>query len=183
MLTILCREELDAVDLNWASAYIDEFGKPYFTLPAGREHYRLLAHLSMLYSHRLILDVGTFHGASAVALSTNPLVKVLSYDIQNHRTRTISRPNIEFRLRNVLDDPGCLAQASLILLDTFHDGGFERQFIRKLLEVGFRGTLLLDDIHLNEAMEAFWKELTLPKADLTRIGHWSGTGIAYFGLY
>lgn len=181
MLTIVCREELNAIDLSWAAPYIDNVGKPYFTLPAGREHYRLLAHLSTLYSHRLILDVGTFHGASAVALSANPRTRVISYDIQNHRTQAINRPNMEFRLKNVLEDPDCLAQASLILLDTFHDGGFERQFVRSLQEVGFRGTLLLDDTHLNDAMETFWQELTMPKTDLTRVGHWSGTGAVYFG--
>ncbi len=183
MITIVSCEELDALDLSWALPDIDRAGLPYFTLPAGQEHYRLLAHLSQLYSHRLILDVGTFHGASAVALSANPLAQVISYDIQNHRTLDISRPNIEFRVKDVLKDLDKLVQASLISLDTFHDGGFERQFIHKLREVGFRGTLLLDDIHLNEQMEAFWRELSQPKADLTRVGHWSGTGVAYFGLF
>lgn len=180
MFTIVAREELDALDLAWGLPYIDAAGIPYFTKPAGTEHYRLLAHLSTLYSHRLVLDVGTFHGASAVALSANPLVQVISYDIQNHRTLDILRSNIEFRVKNVLDDKDRLAQASLILLDTFHDGGFEREFLQCLQSIGFRGTLLLDDTHLNEAMKSFWGEIPLPKADLTRVGHWSGTGAVYF---
>jgi hypothetical protein len=183
MLTIVACDELDALELSWALPYIDAYNLPYFTQPAGKEHYRLLAHISTLYSHRLILDVGTFHGASAVALSANPKAQVLSYDIENHRALNIARPNIEFRVKNVLEDPDKLAQASLILLDTYHDGGFERQFVAKLLEVGFRGTLLLDDIHLNEQMESFWRGVTQPKADMTRVGHWSGTGVAYFGLH
>jgi hypothetical protein len=180
MFTIVVREELDALDLSWGLPYIDAVGMPYFTKPAGTEHYRLLAYLSSLYSHRLILDVGTFHGASAVALSANPLVQVISYDIQNHRTLDIQRNNLEFRVKDVLEDKDRLAQASLILLDTFHDGGFEREFVRCLQSIGFRGTLLLDDTHLNEAMESFWGETRLPKTDLTRVGHWSGTGAVYF---
>ena len=180
MFTIVAREELDALDLSWGLPYIDAAGMPYFTKLAGTEHYRLLAHLSSLYSHRLILDVGTFHGASAVALSANPLAQVISYDIANQRTLDIQRHNLEFRVKDVLEDKDRLAQASLILLDTFHDGGFEREFVRCLQSVGFRGTLLLDDTHLNEAMESFWGEIRLPKADLTRVGHWSGTGAVYF---
>lgn len=180
MFTIVAAEALDVLDLAWGLPYIDAVGMPYFTQPAGTEHYRLLAHLSTLYSHRLILDVGTFHGASAVALSANPLAQVLSYDIQNQRTIDIKRSNIEFRVKNVLEDKDRLAQASLILLDTFHDGSFEREFLRCLRSVGFRGTLLLDDTHLNAAMESFWGEILLPKADLTRVGHWSGTGVVYF---
>ena len=154
MFTIVASEELDALDLSWALPYIDSVGMPYFTQPAGKEHYRLLAHLSALYSHRLILDVGTFHGASAVALSANPLVQVVSYDIANQRTLDIKRSNLEFRVKDVLEDKDRMAQASLILLDTFHDGGFEREFVGCLQSLGFRGTLLLDDTHLNAAMES-----------------------------
>ena len=115
-----------------------------------------------------------------MALSANPLAQVISYDIANQRTLDIQRHNLEFRVKDVLEDKDRLAQASLILLDTFHDGGFEREFVRCLQSVGFRGTLLLDDTHLNEAMESFWGEIRLPKADLTRVGHWSGTGAVYF---
>lgn len=182
MFTIVAREELDALNLSFGLPYIDAVGQPYFTQPAGTEHYRLLAHLSSLYSHRLILDVGTFHGASAVALSANPKVQVLSYDIQNHRTLDIQRPNIEFRVKNVLEDKDRLAQASLILLDTYHNGDFEREFMQCLTDIGYRGTVLLDDIFLNEAMKSFWGEISLPKANLTAVGHWSGTGAVYFSL-
>jgi hypothetical protein len=36
-----------------------------------------------------------------------------------------------------------------IFLDTYHDGGFEREFILALLKNNYKGMVLCDDIYLN----------------------------------
>jgi predicted O-methyltransferase YrrM len=172
---------LNAQDLAWAEPFLDNWTRRYFSLPAGVEHYRLLCHLSSVYRYRLVIDVGTFHGASALALSACPETRVISFDLVNHRTMPIERENLEFRLGDALAQPDLLAEASLILLDTDHQGGFEREFYQRLEEVSFAGTLLLDDIYLNEAMQSFWHEVRRPKEDWTYLGHWSGTGAVSFG--
>ncbi len=70
--------------------------------------------------------------------------------------------------------------APLIMLDTAHDGVFERQVYDMLEAAGYEGLLLLDDIYLNTAMQDFWSQISREKLDLTPIGHWSGTGLARF---
>jgi hypothetical protein len=84
------------------------------------------------------------------------------------------RANIEYRIGNVLKDKRLL-KADLILLDTFHDGIFERQFMEHLKKHDWHGTIIFDDINLNDAMRDFWKELG--GADFTFVGHYTGTGI------
>ena len=54
--------------------------------------------------------------------------------------------------------------------------------ISKLIEMDFKGILLLDDIHLNPEMQSFWDWIPVGrKVDLTRLGHHSGTGAVLFG--
>ena len=78
----------------------------------------------------------------------------------------------------------------LILLDTFHWPDtklFEREYFDRLVKMGFKGILLLDDIHLNPEMEKWWKELQDSAGrlgyiayDVTNVGHFSGTGLLDF---
>jgi hypothetical protein len=53
--------------------------------------------------------------------------------------------------------------------------------------MGFKGILLLDDIHLNPEMEKWWKELQdsagklgFVAYDVSNVGHFSGTGLLDF---
>mmetsp|Transcript_10720 Transcript_10720/g.33058 ORF Transcript_10720/g.33058 Transcript_10720/m.33058 type:complete len:246 (-) Transcript_10720:260-997(-) len=76
--------------------------------------------------------------------------------------------------------------AALIMLDTHHfpeTTPFEYEFVELLAKGGFRGLLLLDDIHLNGEMKRFWAWFTEKRApgsystkDATPVGHVSGTG-------
>jgi hypothetical protein len=45
---------------------------------------------------------------------------------------------------------------------------------------GYRGIVILDDIHLNDHMNTFWNNITQKKHDVTNVGHFSGTGIIIF---
>ena len=90
--------------------------------------------------------------------------------------------NVEFIIDNVLNGKydNILLSAKFILLDTFHDGTFEKQFYEYIESIGYSGYLLLDDIHLNTEMEKFWVSINRKKDDLTHIGHSTGTGVVYF---
>jgi hypothetical protein len=178
----LTRERVDQISLDRFDAHIlNQEHRAYFFDTAFKEHYRLIALLSCLFDRGTIFDVGTNKGYSAVALAYNPFNQVISYDLVN--CRELGEPdaltNIEFHIGDVCQDSR-LAEAQLVMLDTDHDGGFERIFFDHLKRVGFQGLLFLDDIHLNAAMRAFWEEVDLPKADLTDLGHWSGSGLADF---
>jgi hypothetical protein len=159
----------------------------YFDLQAGREHYRLLAWLSLqLQKHEVVYDIGTYLGFSALALSYNRTCKVKTYDlvscIPKNQISPEYRSNIEFHIENILETKDFLTilDAPIIVLDTNHDGVFEKKFYNALYENEYRGLLVCDDIHLNPQMEEFWNSILLDKIDVTSVGHWSGTGIVMF---
>lgn len=182
---------IDTAELNSHTYDLSKYAKwspehaGYMELPPGKEHYRLLSYLShKLQPGETVLDVGTYLGNSALALSDNPHIHVVSYDIESKIPDNIVTPkhreNIEFRIGNVLNDMRGLLNVPIIFLDTNHDGTFERQFIGELTRLRYKGIVLCDDIHLNQEMRAFWRDVALPKMDLTPIGHFSGTGLIIF---
>jgi hypothetical protein len=177
---------LDTIDLkdlwkysNWA----DNF--KFFNLRNGDEHYRLLSYFSWQFPpNTTIIDVGTFLGFSALALSHNPDVKVISYNIQDDIGTPVysvkNKENVELRIKNCIDDLNILLNSPFIMLDTAHNGDFEQELIQKLIDNKYRGMVLCDDIHLNYEMIQFWNWVPLKKIDLSKYGHWSGTGLIIF---
>lgn len=160
----------------------------FFNGAMGREHYRLFAYIShQVDSGETIYDIGTFAGYSALALAANPTIQVVSYDLEDHIKDAVPSvkqyPNITLKLADCTqpDEITQLAKASVILLDVDpHDGVQEPQIFKALQTAGFRGLLFLDDIHLNEPMNRFWESIQLKKYDITKYGHWSGTGVVVF---
>src|SRR5512146_1460408 len=128
---------------------------PYLTLPAGQEHYKLLAYLSgQLPPGSLVADLGTLQAASAVALANNPCVRVRSYDLalQPQVVAQCKMPNVEFTEADCVDCVADYIDAALIMLDVDpHDGKQERKLCDYLVCHNFRGLLICDDIRLNDA--------------------------------
>lgn len=155
-----------------------------FLYPIGNQHYTLFAYIStILPPGSKILEIGTRGGASAAAFSRNKDVNIVTCDLEDQLTGSPSIkdiPNVQFFVRDgleLIDN-----EYDLIFIDVDpHDGVQERKMLQKLNEINFKGILLLDDIHVNPEMEMFWNSITVPKFDLTKIGHYSGTGIAFFG--
>jgi len=141
-----------------------------------QEHYTLLSSLSERYTNQVLYDLGTYKGLSALALSSNPTNKIVSYDIGYFVE--IQRPeNVEFRIGNFFTDKEILT-SPLIMFDVDpHDGKIEKRFLDWLGLNAYRGSVVFDDIHLNDEMKAFWASITQEKVDYTEIGHWSGTGL------
>lgn len=154
----------------------DEHKQLFFS---DKEHYRLLSSLTKDYNGVRLYDIGTYRGFSALALSSNPNNLVVSYDIGYFVQ--IDRPeNVEFRVGNFYHD-GDMLKSPLIVFDIDpHDGYTERNFLDNLNRIGYKGTVIFDDIHLNDGMQNFWDSVTQEKFDLTNVGHWSGTGMVLF---
>ena len=58
----------------------------------------------------------------------------------------------------------------------------ELKMIEFLLEKGWTGVIILDDIYKGCQMQDFWNGLSIPgwtKIDVTELGHSSGTGILF----
>ena len=179
----LTPEAVDRIDLRTLSRHVGNPGHlDYFLDTRFQEHYRLIACLSACFQESCIFDIGTNKGYSALALSYNPANTVVSYDIVECRELRFADQleRIEYRIGNALSDPRLLS-SPLIMLDTDHDGVFERQVYDHLRQSRYRGFLFLDDIHLNRAMIRFWDSIREPKEDLTDLGHFSGSGLVFFG--
>lgn len=159
----------------------DEYQK-YFLSDSGLEHYRLLSYLSIKNESVNFLDVGTLKGCSALAFSHNRKNKVYSFNVVEELDLLDPPSNIEFIVNDILNDQfnDIIISSKYIMLDTFHDGIFEKEFLNKLILLKYKGFLLLDDIFLNEEMRVFWESINLKKYNITNIGHVTGTGVVYF---
>jgi hypothetical protein len=144
------------------------------------EHYMLLSYLSYQYNNVNIFDLGSYRGFSAIALSSNPTNKIISYDI-DYFLDILDRPkNVEFRIGDFFTELDILS-SPLIMFDVDpHDGEIEFEFIEWLSKKQYKGSVIFDDIHLNSNMRNFWKNIKQDRIDLTEFGHWSGTGMVKF---
>jgi hypothetical protein len=187
----LTKDKVDAIDLGHLVEYISWSPEHahYFTAPAGKEIYKLLAYISKKLAGGVVSDVGTFRGSSALALSYNENVQVDTFDTTNHimkvdGTKTITyRTNISRKIVSGQAVISKIAESLVVVLDIDpHDGVEEAKFVTKLMQYGFKGLLVVDNIKIGIGMQAFWDNVpaTLKKIDVTSLGHWVGTGIIVF---
>jgi hypothetical protein len=180
----------------------------YMTAPSGREHYALINYLSTTYGDcRHVVDVGTRYVASSLALSHSP---VWTYDLPVSKERVWAfRGKSEAKWRANVRAKGGMditflnlklmelplvefkrhMSTWLISLDTYHlpySVPFEREFLQRLIDIEYKGIVLLDDIHLNDEMKRWWQEIgdnannRYRSFDITKVGHSSGTGLLDF---
>lgn len=172
------------------------------------EHYRLLMREARRVPPETpIVDIGTHIGASALVLALARggreagAAEVVTYDVTDHlRARRAGKQQpqqqqlcakdvppekgvLRFVIGDAVEDLETLVVergALLIVLDTNHDGKFERRVYETLCALRYRGLLILDDIRLNENMRRFWRSIPHKRVDATAAGHWSGTGVVVF---
>jgi hypothetical protein len=175
-------EDLDSIPMDYETYINSVEYKNYYQERSSKEHYRLLTFLSFLFNDSKIIDVGSLKGSSALALSTNQNNTVYSFDISNSLDLNHVPSNINFINDEVTsgryDD--LILESKLIILDTFHEGQYEREFIDHLEKLNYRGILICDDITLNNNMVKFWEGITQEKENISHLGHITGTGIVYF---
>lgn len=161
-----------------------------FYQPPGKQHYRLLAYLSSLFSNSEIFDIGTHRGSSAMALAYNPTNTIHTFDIQqNYDWHMRTFENIHFHMDNLFDREVFLRWAPTILACPFlfvdvdpHNGKMESDLFALLQEINYQGFVVWDDIYyFPEMRNQFWYNVPdNVKYDLTLLGHWSGTGVTTF---
>jgi hypothetical protein len=175
-------DTLDSYDMGRALLIDNLEYQKYYKDKSSIEHYRFLTYLSLSLDYETFLDVGTFKGCSALALSTNINNKVFSFNLVEQKQLSFIPPNCEFIINNVINGKydDLILKSKVILLDTLHDGVFEIQFLNHLQNLNYKGVLVLDDIKLNYEMISFWNSIELPKKDITHLGHATGTGVVYF---
>ena len=213
--------EINNIDLN-------EIGKKYIKGPlregehkwgyrqdaffgeAGKEHYKLLAYFSTLFDNSTIVDIGTFRGYSALALSYNKSNKVFSFDLHAHmfeKSLEGNPENVEFIVDDVLkpNHLQLLSNSEIIFLDADHHGKFEAMVHDYLKKTNYQGIMICDDIYFDgsagmnmvdwwdsiktDKNKHWWEtdKIKLEKYDLTEYGHGAlfgnkpcGTGLIDF---
>jgi predicted O-methyltransferase YrrM len=164
----------------------------YRTWPG--EHYRLLAALVAELGAVSVVEIGTFTGMGALALTETlpPGGRLTTFDLVPWRdfsdTWLAERDFANGRIVQVLADigaPGGIAphralfeDADFIFIDGPKDGVSEQSFIDAIgsLELRKNPIVMFDDTRVLNMIE-IWRRLDRPKLDLTSFGHWSGTGL------
>tara|TARA_Y100000593_G_C4179188_1_gene271157 strand:- start:69 stop:695 length:627 start_codon:yes stop_codon:yes gene_type:complete len=197
-------KELDKIDLTIFDKYISpklrNVSAYNFYGNSGKEHYKLLAYLSTCYNNETLIDIGTHMGGSAFALSYNQSNKVISVDVTCLLSVVVDLPNIEFKYLDKIEnsdkdedeyetlDPDIIHSSRFILYDTRHDGKLEAELHNYLMESNWTGICMYDDIKYrytredNKPMQEFWNSIDEnQKIDVTDYGHWTGTGLVWYG--
>lgn len=191
--------QIEDEDVSIIEKYFpDEYYKHQINIPTYKntgmeigEHYKLLSYFSSLFSNKVIFDLGSRTGISALALGHSKKNSIASYDLNYvNPPYNKSYPNITFFQKNVLnEDFHLFLYSPLILLDLDpHDGIQETIFLQKLRDISYKGLIILDDISTNDKMNwfpqmrEFWETIPEEKYDLTKYGHGSGTGLVNFGM-
>lgn len=182
------KDAVSAVNLTPVSHLVNNWNyRQYFLDRAGKEHYKLISWFASQFPGQTVMDIGTHYGGSSLAMSFDKNVKVISYDIVE--MKQMARPfpeNCEYKIGDFREDPETM-MAPFIFIDVDpHDGIQEREFHKFFLESGYKGITLWDDIDCNAPMRAWWGALEneyaqYKKVDVTKIGHWSGTGMVIYG--
>jgi predicted O-methyltransferase YrrM len=158
------------------------------------EHYRLLAGLVSALRPKLIIEIGTAEGLSALAMRKYQMgnARLVTFDVVgwNDYPRTcltaddfasgcLEQRIVDLGVRAAFETNRLLfEEANLIFLDAPKDGVFEPALLAYFATVSFKAPpiLFMDDIRLWN-MLAVWRNLRWPKLDLTSFGHWAGSGM------
>lgn len=179
------QDEISAFNMDALKPYLNFSDYSWFLGQnwSLQEHYRLLAYISSKLSYNTIFDIGTFYGHSSLALSQNKTVKVVSYDIENVRNLRVYPHNVEYAIGDFRKDPR-LFHAPFIMIDVApHDGIQEAEFHKFFIDSGYKGVTLWDDINWSKQMIDWWDSVNEPnviKLDISKIGHFSGTGLIIY---
>jgi hypothetical protein len=159
----------------------------------GKQPYRLYSYFStQLPEKSTVINTRTQEGCNSLAFSYNPKVHIHSFDIscKIKDNKILDTKNISFHYTDILQKEtreyykDKIFDSSVILLDILsEDGKPEYDFIIFLLEYGYQGIILCNEIwEIKEKRDNFWLKIEDQyKWDVTEIGKESGTGILFFG--
>jgi hypothetical protein len=158
------------------------------------EHYKLLAGLINAMKPKVVIEIGTATGLSALCMkkfmpkggkiTTFDIVPWQKYPNSHLIPDDFSDGALIQYVGDLADSSAIemhrslLQEANLIFIDAVHDGRFERKLLENLQQIAFQKKvyLLFDDIRVWNMLK-MWRDIRFPKIDLTSFGHWSGTGL------
>jgi predicted O-methyltransferase YrrM len=170
-----------------------EDAKKYLSVWPG-EHYKLLASITKVLNPKVVIEIGTATGLSALVIKKylSSDAKIATFDVigwQDYPGKCLNENDfLDGKLEQYVDDlsreetvlkySSLLQEADLIFIDAEKNGIMEKRFLDNLKLVNFKNEpiVIFDDIRLWNMLE-IWRNITMPKLDITSFGHWSGTGL------
>ena len=167
---------------------------PYFPDVWPGEHYKFLAGLVQAMRPKTVVEIGTSSGLSALGLASYLPQggRVVTFDIipwQEFGDTVLTEADFQKgNLQQVIADISIpevfssnqklLQEADLIFCDGPKDGKFEQIFLDLMYQIKLpkNPIVVFDDIRLMNMLR-IWRNIKLPKLDVTSFGHWSGTGL------
>ena len=194
LITLALEAVKAAQSVNLDEVEAREKKQPYWTNVWPGEHYKLLAGLVATIKPQLVIEIGTGTGLSSLSMKkylpangkivTFDLVKASSYpdtcltaaDFEPDRlvqlTDDLSEMTVMEKHRTLLE------AADLLFIDAAKDGLLGKKLINNFKKLNFQNKplFIFDDIRLWNMLK-IWREISMPKLDLTSFGHWAGTGL------
>jgi predicted O-methyltransferase YrrM len=191
-LSIAAITRASQIDLSGVAALFSPDKATYINLWPG-EQYKLLCGFVGLLKPKLVIEVGTAAGGSALCMKRflPEDGRIVTYDVipwQDYPKTGLNPGDFDSRLeQRILDlsDPEqsasqveLLKEADFIFVDAAKDGAMEQAFCDLFESIPFTKppVIFFDDIRFVTMVE-IWRRISHPKMDLTSFGHWSGTGV------
>lgn len=158
------------------------------------ENYKLLAGFVLTLKPKLVIEIGTGTGLSALSMKKYlpSGSRIVTFDIIDWKSTSDSYLSAadfaDEKLIQYNDDLSnssiflkhreLLVEGNIIFIDAAKDGVMEQKLIDNLKKISFKANPLIvfDDIRVWNMLKV-WRNISFPKLDLTSFGHWSGTGI------
>jgi hypothetical protein len=184
---IFKKEIIDQIDLSSLEKYVawSKNDVQYLNMPAGKEHYKLLAYLSTVLNCKNITEIKTGYTLGTTALSYSGNKTVNSYDIYSwlpdNETTIEQKSNVKLYVTDYMDHiDNMIIDCDLIVIDIDHSGTTEKSILDALRAKNYQGLVFLDDTNLNPEMKKFVENIPEKTIDITPYGHWSGNHLIVF---
>lgn len=180
-----------SINLSDVSSRVKK-GANYIDIYPG-EHFKLLASIVKNRQPRIIVELGTHLGYSALCMKKflPDNGRLYTFDIipwnqfeetilteKDFDAKLIQHTDDLTKQEDVLKHKALLEEADIIFMDALKDGKQEYLFLENFSRLQFKkGCLFIfDDIRLWNMLD-IWYNMDKPKLDMTSFGHWSGTGL------
>lgn len=178
------KSNLDSFDLNEYKPFSKTWGVPindFFEL-SGNKVYRLLINTSFVFNQKKFVIVGKKQSTTAMALALNDSNNVICFNKFDDASKFIKQRNIQFISDNVFDPrfKSSILESTIVFTEIETLGDDYKNLYNYLNEIGYKGLLFINNIHLNNDADVFWNSIHKEKYDLTVLGDSQGTGMVNF---
>lgn len=195
-LSLLAASKASKIKLDDIQHHFESDAAQFINVWPG-EHYRLLAALVDTLKPKLVIEIGTATGASALTMKKYLSAdgEIITYDItpwNEYPGSGMQEHDFDAQLQQRLIDLSnpsqaateysTLEQADIIFADASKEQDMEQKFCELFASLTFKKPplIIFDDIRVMPMLN-IWRNIKHPKLDISSFGHWTGTGLVEWG--